>query len=248
MVIHRPAYDTIDRTKDIYFLTSGGRDSTAMVLEAHRLGIKGELVYGDTRLNRSDAIKVMKRLAEYTGYKLNIIRYEGKERPIEILRKSFANVEKAITHMKETGTFRRNMFSCCSILKHKPMDRFFVTLDKDKILLILGIKGGDGAIHRRYRLRQLRDKETFSRTLKANGLTYFYPLRDCSNNDIDLILCEHGFREIHSSGCTICPIFLMFDSWKKKDPDTYRRSVLFAKRLGIQTEATLQLPLSQFCE
>ena len=247
MVVRRPSFDTLDREKTTYFLASGGRDSTAFVLEAHRLGIKGELVYGDTRLNRSDAIKVLKRLAKYTGYKLNIVRYEGTEKPIRILKQSFKNLPKAIAFKKKTGVFRRNMFSCCSTLKHKPMDAFFSQLDKDSIQLVIGMKAGDGALHRRYRLRQLREKETFYRTLKANGLTYFYPLRDCFGSDIDLILSEYGFDGIHGSGCTICPIFLMFEGIKKKDPATYRRSLQFAKSLNIEIDATLQTDLREHC-
>lgn len=46
-----------------YFLVSGGKDSTAMVLKAYEEGETGTLVYGDTRLNLKGSLDVIKQLS-----------------------------------------------------------------------------------------------------------------------------------------------------------------------------------------
>jgi 3'-phosphoadenosine 5'-phosphosulfate sulfotransferase (PAPS reductase)/FAD synthetase len=227
-----------------YFLVSGGKDSTAMLLKAFEEGIKGELLYGYTRINSKGSLEVIERLSTYTGFPLHIARYEGEKKPIQILRESFVNIPKALDYMKETGIFRRNMFHCCDILKHQPMQEF-QKQHKDACF-VLGIKGSDGAIHRRYRMRQLREQDTFYREHKT-GYLFYYPLRDWTKEQVQDMLKKHGFQDVHSTGCSICPIFCLFESWKNKDPDTWRRSVLFADRLGIEHPASGQQFLNQLC-
>ena len=219
-----------------YFLVSGGRDSTAMVFKALDEGITGTLVYGDTRLNMKQSFDSLKKLESYTGWPLEIVRYEGEKKPIIVLKESFSKIPQAVEHMKETGIFRRNMFQCCNILKHKPMIEFSLAQQKDSCF-VLGLKGGDSAIHRIYRMKQLREQDTFYRRHKANNLLYYYPLRDWTEEQVTDKLQEHEFDNTHSSGCSICPIFCIFESWRKKDPDTWRRSVQMADRLGIEHPA-----------
>ena len=252
-----------------YFLVSGGRDSTAMVLQHHDEGKKGELVYGDTRLNSPAAKKVVERLAAYVNWPLHVVRYEGDKKPIVVLRESFMKIPQAIAYMKKTGKFRRNMFKCCDTLKHRPMNEYIKALsehfirktrfqrlliflrirkERGEACLVLGLKGSDSAIHRIYRMRQLRELDTFYRRHKSNGVLYYYPLRDATDSDVQEILDKHGFGDTHSSGCTICPIFCMFESWRKKDPDAWRRSVQFANLLGIDFPAKGQTFIPELCK
>ena len=56
-----------------------------------------------------------------------------------------------------------------------------------------------------------------------------------------------GFEETKSSGCSMCPYFVVYDSWRSKDYDSWCRSVAKAKLLGIEPRATDQLPLRAFC-
>jgi len=221
-----------------YFLVSGGKDSTAMVLQAYEERIKGELLYGDTRLELKGSLPVIERLADYTGFPLHIVRYQGEKKPIQVLKESFKNIPKALDFMQKTGKFRRNMFHCCNILKHQPMREFQKQHNEDSCFA-LGLKGSDGAIHRRYRMRQLREQDTFFRK-HTNGFLYYYPLRDWTQVQVYEMLKKHGFQDVESTGCTICPIFCLFVSWKNKDPDTWRRSVQFADRLGIEHPASGQ--------
>ena len=244
-----------------FFLVSGGKDSTAMVLKEFeerqdtlwkkiknwlRRVPKPVLVFGDTRLNLTHGRKSVEKLRKYTGWYLHIVRYEGDKKPFHVLKEAFKKLPQAIDHMKKTGIFRRNMFQCCNILKHGPMIEWSKQQSKDSCF-VLGIKGSDGAIHRRYRMRELRERNTFYRRHKANNLLYYYPLRDWTQEQVLEKLREHGFSDIKSTGCSICPIFCMFESWRKKDPDSWRRSVQFADRLGVKHPAMGQQFLTKLC-
>ena len=248
----KPCFDTLDFEKTIYCLVSGGRDSTAMVLDLwdfchfHQIEPDIRLLFGDTRLNLAKSRKTLERLEQKTGFPLVVVEYEGDKKPIEILHESFEKIPKAIELKDHEGATYKKVFPCCDLLKKRPMKEYFKTLDPNDIILVLGIKQGDKALHRKYRLNQLRDADTYYRKHKNNGLLYYYPLRDCDNTDIESVLRRHDFEDVESSGCSICPIFCVAD-WKKKDPDTHRRSVAMAQRLGIDPRAENQLPLSIFC-
>jgi len=231
--------------KTIYFLASGGRDSTAMILEAWKVGLQGTLILGDTGVNRPNSLMILNRLSSVTGYPLIKVKYEGDKRPIEILKESFRKIPLALELLENDKTYK-NAFPCCSILKKKPMTKFLKTCDPDNSILVLGIKAGDRALHRRYRMNQLRDRETFQRKHVKTNLLYYYPLRDCQESDIKETLEEFDFNDTHSSGCSLCPIFCVAD-WEKKDPNVSLRSIRYAKRLGVDFPKGQQTELREFC-
>jgi len=206
------------------------------------------LLFGDTHLNRKVGRNTIARLAEETGFPLVVAKYQGEDRVIDVLRQSFKMIPKAIERHKFHSTGAKSyktLFPCCDVLKKRPMKQFLGTLTKDSTIQLLGIKAGDNAIHRRYRLRQLRNAGTFYRK-QTNGFLYYYPLRDCQEQDIEAVLTEHDFQDTQSSGCSVCPIFCVAD-WDAKDPETARRSKLMAQRFGIDLRAENQMPLSAFC-
>ena len=231
---------------EYFFLVSGGKDSTAMVLKAYDEAMTGTLVHGDTRLNMHGSKETLVKLASYTGWPLQIVRYNGDKRPIDVLKESFVKIPIAIERLKEKGIFNRNVFECCNVLKHKPMIEYSKEQDKDSCF-VLGLKGSDHSIPRIYRMKQLRELDTFYRRHKKNNLLYYYPLRDWTQQQVADKLREHGFQDTKSSGCTICPIFCVFEKWGKKDPDTWRRSVQMADRLGIEHPAMGQQFLTHLC-
>ena len=247
MVVTRPNYSQLPKDRDVVFLASGGRDSTAMILEAYRPGISGLMLCGDTGLNRKEARDTLEALHKYTGNPLEFACYEGDRTASEILRESFLRIPEALERLKTSKSSPKNTFPCCYHLKHRPMDLHLAALDKESIVLVMGLKGYDGALHRRYRLKQLRDLGQFWR-LRQNGFLYFYPLRDCKDSDIAMILDEHGYGGVKSSGCNICPIFLVYQNMRKKDPKTWLRSVTFARRLGVDVDVIYQTQLGQFCK
>jgi len=242
----RPDYSELDRSKEIVFLVSGGRDSSAMVLEAWQFGLNGVMLHGDTGFERISSLEVLDRLAEKTGFELKHIRYDGERVVSEIIEEAFRQVPIAAAKMKEKRAYVRNVFQCCSLLKHGPMNRYVKKNYKD-CQLILGLKVGDGAINRGYRMRELQYRKTHYRRLVKTGLLYYYPLRDCQNEDITAILEDFGFGDVKSSGCVKCPIFCLFPKWRKKDPIAWLRSVTYARKLGIEFYGTNQTDLTQFC-
>jgi len=247
MVVARPDYSQLPRDRDVVFLASGGRDSTAMILDAHAKGIHGLMLCGDTGLNRKEARDTLNTLHEYTGNPLEFARYQGSQTIADILKESFLKIPEALERLKTSKSSPKNTFSCCYHLKHRPMDLHLAALDKESIVLVMGLKGYDGALHRRYRMRQLRDLNQFHR-LRQNKFLFYYPLRDCKDSDIAMILDEHDFNAVKSSGCNVCPIFLVYQNMRKKDPMTWLRSVTFARSLGVDVDAVHQTHLMQFCK
>lgn len=239
------SYEELDQTQDVYFLVSGGRDSTAMVLLAHEQGIKGTLLFGDTRFNLSSARDSLAKLQAYTGYALITARYEGELKAIDVLSESFKKIPQCVEHLERTGDFRRNMFQCCRILKHKPMIEKERELGENAVFL-MGLKM-ESPIHRLAAMNKLRKRNTFYLRHKENGILFYYPLRDMFDSDIEEILKRHKFGKVKSSGCTLCPIFCVFESWRKKDGDSWRRSIQKADRMRIKHPAAGQLFLPQ-CE
>jgi len=253
MMPKEPCFDDLDFEKSIYCLVSGGRDSTAMALGlwdyCHFYGLEPDikLVFGDTRVNMGTSRKTLSKLEKLTKFPLIRVRYEGTKKAMQILNESFANIPKAIEIKEYKGGTYKKVFPCCDLLKKRPMKKFFSSLDPENIILLLGIKKGDKALHRKYRLNQLRALDTYYRRHKSNNLLYYYPLRDLIDSDIDTILKRYSFSEVHSSGCTLCPIFCVTD-WKDKDPETYRKSRDKAKSLGIDLRAENQQSLEPFCK
>lgn len=237
----------------VFVCVSGGRDSTAMALmlatqeKAKDMDIR--LLFGDTRLNSPRARKVVKRLSKEHNWPLEIARYEGEEKVIDVLRRSFEVIPSAIErkdhHQSGKSKSYKTLFPCCDILKKHPMRDFLKEQDKENIVQLLGLKGGDKALHRWYRMKELRDNNTFQR-LKKDGYLYYYPLRDYSDAQVQEVLDHYNYSEVTSSGCAVCPIFCVAD-WEKKNPETTRRSKLMAQRFGVELRAENQLPLRKFC-
>lgn len=242
-------FDTLPEDKKIILSVSGGRDSTAMSLELwdymtfHQLDLDILLMYEQTGFNSSYATRTVKELQEKTGWPLEVVRYQGEQKPIQILRESFKKIPEALTRLDEGKKEVKNLFRCCTVLKKKPYHEFIRRFAKDEIIIVVGLKGKDGALHRRYRMRQLRDLDTYFRT-KSDGYTYFYPLRDASDKDVRNILRRFNMAHVKSSGCVMCPFFLIYDMG---DKDAERRSRYFAKLNGIEPRMTNQPPLRAFC-
>lgn len=245
-MIHRPDFSQLPLDKDVYFLASGGRDSSAMVLEAYNLGIEGTMLFNYTHYNNA-SIEILQKISDFTNYDLVSIKYDGKKAPGIILKESFLNIPKALERVKNNRFSWRNTFTCCNAFKKRPMNRYFKTLDSTRAILLIGIKGHDGSYIRRWRLSQLRKKEVFHRLHKKNGLLYYYPLRDCTDEDIKFVLADYGFEWIGSSGCSLCPVFCLFDGMRKNDPITWLRSVTYARKLGVDFPHANQTQLTQFC-
>ena len=248
-----PSFETLDFSKEIIVLASGGRDSSAMALSlAEYVKEKGldsniRLLFGDTHLNRTKARQTIIKLEEVTGFPLETVKYQGNRRVIDILEESFRMIPKAIERLQFSGKSYKTLFLCCDVLKKRPMGQYLKAQDSNRIIQLLGIKDGDLALHRKYRMGQLREWNTYYRKHKKSGLLYYYPLRDCQEADIARILMKHGFDRTVGSGCSVCPIFCVA-KWDMKDPETARRSKLMAKRLGIDLRAESQTGLMEFCE
>lgn len=255
----RPAYDELIEHmkqhpwKTIYFLVSGGRDSTAMFLEAWKIGVPGIMVFQETMLERSYGRKTVEQLAKLTQYPLLTVRYDGERKPSEILDESFMQLLEVLPSLRKLGddnkiTYDKSKFDCCKILKKKPMQNWLKSHhDKENSIMILGIKGADGSTHRRINMAQIRKQNTHFRTMKTNGFTYYYPLRDMGDKMVQNILDENGFSNIRPTGCAKCPVFCIFPGMIQRDRMAWLRSVSHARKLGIPLSHTYKEIYQRAC-
>lgn len=129
-------FETLDFSKKIFVLVSGGRDSTAMALSlldyvsTQQLDYDINLLYGNTHLNRAPSRETVSRLAEVTGFPLIVAKYEGEKRPIDILKESFRKILRAIERNHIEHKSYKTIFPCCDILKKQPMKALLKTFDK----------------------------------------------------------------------------------------------------------------------
>ena len=247
------AFKSADPSKILILSVSGGRDSTAMALSLWDFITKYpddyniRLLFETTGFNKVKSVHIVHRLAKMTGWPLDIVRYQGPLKPLAILKESFYAIPKALEILQlDKNRSYKKVFKCCKLLKKKPAENHIKTFDRNKVIIALGFKDGDRARHRKYRLGQLREWDTFFRT-KVNGYTYFYPLRDCQERDIKKILKSFGFDNIESSGCSKCPIFCIA-KWDKKDPEASIRSKRYAKQLGISFPNDEQTEIRDYCK
>ena len=241
-MIHRPDYAQFPKDKRAVFLVSGGVDSTAMVLEAYKLGIKGIMMCNDV-LTMPSARETLKKLTSYTGYELFMVEYEGSRSVSEILEQSFRMLPQ-VSKLAQKGRYDKNSFPCCHLLKRDAMNHALQSLgNPEKDVLILGLHSGEGSKHRRIRLSQLRREHTFL-TRRSNGFFYYYPLRDCSTADVSAILAEYGFEGTQHSGCNLCPILLLYPGMARHNALRFLASVRYARKLGIDVDAVYQQELN----
>ena len=245
-------FGTLDLDKKLLLWVSGGRDSTAMALalfdylQQTKKKANVLLLTTYTYYNKLENLAVVDRLAEYTGFPSERVYYKGEIRAGKILNISFKTIPRAIRGKQEGCKSIKKYFLCCKALKHKPAKKYLKDIPVDSVINFLGFAKADKASHRGWRLSQIRDSSTFYRHLtEFYGHAYFYPLRDAEQDNIDAILDKHGFGDISSSGCRICPLFLIQD-WAKKDPDSDKKSKRVAVKLGVDPRPDNQASVMEF--
>lgn len=209
-------------------------------MQEHNIDADVSFLFEDTKICKMSARMTLNKLEEFTKFPLIRLEPSPHVKPQQVLKESFMMLPEAfrIRAQRSTKTNRnrsyKRVFKCCQILKKDRVKEYFAQFAQDEIINLVGLKGHDKATHRRYRLRQLRDLNTFYRLHKTRTKKlHFYPLRDLDDEDIQIILDCFGFGETQSSGCSKCPIFCVNSAWKKKDPLTWERSIQYAQRFGL---------------
>lgn len=250
------AFETLDFDKELVVWVSGGRDSTAMALalyehlQKNKVSADVQLITTRTWYNKLENMETLSKLSSYTGFSHKYIFYRGtgEFRAGKIMNMSFKMIPRALeAKLFEGCSSYKKYFLCCKLLKHKPGRDYLKSIPVGSVINFLGFKRADKAVHRKARLNELRERGTYFRNLSEfYGRIYFYPLRDAENSDIDSILKRNGFEHISSSGCRICPNFLISD-WAKKDPESDIMSKRAADKLGVAPRPQNQHGLIEYC-
>lgn len=199
----------------IYFLCSGGYDSTFMLLNLYNKfpTIPKFILFNNTFLEFKKCQDLVYLLSFLTGFKV----VESKPENInmkEIMEKSFNNLEYGKTLVKNGRYSKRTAFTCCYYLKEKPARKIFKTLPK-KSIAFSGIKKADSK-NRGIFLTQLEKKKTYIHYNSKMKCWYGYPLRNIKDIDVNSFIHKIPYPVEHSA-CKICPIVLLFNIIKSKN-------------------------------
>jgi len=220
-MIPKKFWEEIEQFDNKIILVSGGVDSTFVALEFFKKKIKCSYLHNDTGLVMKSSRETLKKLYDYT--KTNVTQFHVSKASDfvnvrEVLDQSFENLSKVDNAIENENKYERKYFYCCTKLKKEPMKKYckknFSPSDTILIRSDLPIEN-----RQRYmRLAQLRKQETFIKYLKSYGFYYGFPLRDFQTKPK-----IKEINNIKSSGCSICPVVLLFRRFKE-DPESYIRS------------------------
>ena len=194
-------------------LVSGGRDSTYIALEFWKRKIRCHYLFNDTGLSMKSSRDTLDRLYELT--KENVIKFHKSKASDhcnvkEVLDSSFEKIDFIIKAKENEGKYLRNYLYCCNKLKKKPMTDYCKNnFNSETTVLIRGDSPKENQ-QRFYRLSELKTKNTFIKFIKTYGFYYGFPLRDLR---IEVEITE--LENVVSSGCSICPVLLIFRMYKK---------------------------------
>lgn len=216
----------LNKFDKVYLLVSGGRDSTytALKLKEVEFWIKRPIIllFQDTGLNIAPCRKIIEALPRKTGWELETIPNTLKSKSMKLVVESMGAMEKAEKQLKE-GKYSKKVFKCCYHLKKKPFNEWLKKEDRTNQVFINSIKLGDSWQRRRWLLDLIEEQEKFWFN-RQKGTWYYYPLRDTVTKDVDSFLAkEKDFWNTPHSGCSVCPILVLFDL--EKEGERYLRSV-----------------------
>lgn len=230
--------EEVNQYPNWHFLVSGGKESTAMALEAHDLISKGimspssvELVHTNTGLAMKSSLETLDKLEKYTGWKRTTLK-PNVPSVKEVMLNAFSKLDQ-VNADKKQGNWDRDNFTCCIILKEKPGRNYclsFSVSERKNHLFFTGIAPYESN-QRALRLAYYRNRNLIVSPNGNYGKTpYTRPFRDVYDSKlVFIILSKFGFEMTQSSGCRICPIVLLFKMYDK-DPASYFRSKRFFLR------------------
>lgn len=214
--------EEISQFETRYCLMSYGYHSTTSALQLKEHEIENViLVHNKTYLEPKHTIKTRKRVLELTNYKCIDTEPDlGNETIWELMKRSLAKIPEAMKVIeadkrRKEKKYHKHIFPCCKILKEDPGDKFFNNL-KGNFVVIDSQCPYEGK-HRRIRLQQIRNQNTFIRFLKSRGYYKAYPFRDSfKESDFRAYLINKGFSWIKHTGCVICPVLIAHRIYKEE--------------------------------
>lgn len=241
----------------IFVLVSGGIDSTYLYEKLKKS--YGEKIYPVNCFNPFETSKTLNLISKDPNF--ISIKPDEKYNYGKILKESFLKLPEAreLRNAKPKSKYHKKIFPCCYHIKHKAFldDPLF---QEPNTIVISGIKRGDGK-HRRIWLTQMANGTNsnnihatafgirkFKRYTKKialdgkptffhrhnRGQLYCYPYRDYKWRelpDICIRRLRKKYPELNHSGCSICPVLVLFDL--KNEGERYIQSIKYASKLGI---------------
>ena len=218
----------IEHFENKIVLVSGGKESSAIALEFWKRKVPCYYMHYNTGLTMPTSRASLKKLYEHTKdnvidfITINASDYLATLNPPTSVKKVIDSVFEKMDEMlkdkessdKARKNWRRHQLVCCDLLKKNPAQWYFKenkeNFPVDTTVRILGLSKYEGH-YRSLRLTELAKANTFLRYQKAKKGWYAYPLRDTySPKTVPRYLERNGFGDVKSSGCSLCPVLLIF--------------------------------------
>lgn len=244
----------------IYVLVSGGIDSTYLY-EIIKQECDNKKIYPVNCFNpleNNETLSIIEKDTNFIRIKPNLNNNEIHQLMIDCFKK--VNYAKSIkngrvlTKKGKKARFSKNIFQCCSILKHKMFLNNELFREKNTCV-ISGIKLKDG-FQRNQFLSSLKDGKTRTKGVKIEkyptfyyqhkgGQLYCYPFRDYQYRELPHEIIDElklKYPNLHHTGCGICPILVVFEnrirnrSLKNNDIYTLKRineSIKFYNKISL---------------
>ena len=193
---------------EIFIAFSGGIDSSIVVNEFLKRGIKTNLLWNDTRRSMESARNTLSYLFRLSGFQF-YITYPKVDQKI-ITQKTRTALQRII---RGEITKNKHNIPCCRFLKEKPFLDFINDFTEENSLFISSIAAYEGN-QRDVFLRQLRNKDTFLHYHITKSRWFAYPLRDYIYKSDGDFLKSYGqlhIPKVERSGCHSCPIIVLYE-------------------------------------
>ena len=226
----------------IWCLVSGGIDSTYLAeLISERYPEKTYFVNCYNPYEQSKTLRQFK-----TDYRYMESRPVSQLNYKQILEDSFRKIPQAIADRK-AGKYSKKIFRCCAQIKHKEFKREEIYKSPNSVV-ISGIKSGDGQQRMAF-LHGLAqavvtskgmtkpDQPTFFYRHKE-GQLYCYPFRDYRQRELPrqiITQLRHKYPQLHHSGCSICPVLVVFQDKFTEPGRTANSLKYYHKLIGQKT-------------
>jgi len=222
-------FNHLKQFRKIFVLVSGGIDSSYLYTMIYPLfPHKTYAVNCWNPYEQSPTLKTLKGLSNFIEVRPPKMEYK------DILLESFKKIPKA-EEARRRGKYHKKIFPCCYYMKHTAFKKDPLFQEPNTVV-ISGIKRGDGT-QRRIWLTQMKNKDKFFHRHKE-GQLYCYPFRDYTKSELpDKTLKDLKiyYPEIKHSGCSLCPVLVVFRDMIKNEPRVIESVKFYNKLINQKT-------------
>lgn len=232
-------FNDLSRFDKIFVLVSGGIDSTYLYEMIYPLfPDKTYAVNCWNPYEQSEALKQFQSKPNFIEVRPENLNYK------EVLINAFKKIPEA-EEARRRGKYNKKIFPCCYYMKHTAFKRDPLFKEPNTIV-ISGIKRGDGTQRRIWLTQLSKGKEPLNHSLGTptffhrhkEGQVYCYPFRDYTKSELPdkiIITLKTRYLKLRHSGCSLCPVLVVFRDIIKDEPRVIQSVKFYNKLINQKT-------------